>query len=75
VTTGRDAALAILALAGEQHPSWPAAYLLGLAVGALQEEGATLDEIERWVAKVFDASSEDAADVARDLEPPPRASS
>ena len=75
MSSGVDTAIAILALASDQNPQWPAAYLLGLAVGALQEEGASLEEIQRWVEKAFDATPEEAAAAARLFESPRRAPS
>lgn len=75
MSSGTDAAIAILALAREQNPELPGAYLLGLAVGACQEDGATLADLQRWVEKVFNASAEECAAVAREHERPPRAPS
>ena len=70
MSSGTDAAIAILSLAEEQNPPCPGAYLLGLAVGALQEDGMTLEEIQRCVAKAFNTSWEEAAAAARALERP-----
>jgi hypothetical protein len=71
MTASRDAVIAIFALAEEQNPGWPAAYLLGVAVSALQEEGATLAEIQAWAEQVFNTPADEAIALARARAMPP----
>jgi hypothetical protein len=63
-----DAAQDIVDLAFSSNPDEPGYYLLGLAVGILQQQGRELEAIQRGVRLAFDTSFADARAFAQALD-------